>query len=155
MRLVLPEDVLAALEAAVCSEPCKEVCGFLVGIEERVEGFVRVANLAVESATFCVPRTELRRLELHVARAGQEILAFVHSHRVTPGFSYADRCSMNKSELPWVLAWNPNPVRTGELVRRSSSSRPGAHLHLVISGHPTHRPARASAGHPDDPGRVG
>jgi proteasome lid subunit RPN8/RPN11 len=89
----------------------RELCGFLVrDCRTGIARFYLAAAICTPEACL-IRECEIERIKELVREHGEQILAFVHSHRANTTLSRQDRRSLNRGSLPWLIVC----LRLGEL----------------------------------------
>ena len=104
MKPVLPkldDQVCRTLLSAIRDTPGREICGFLVELENKI-AFRRIPNFG-GAGEFWIDEISLGRILGDIARTPGVIRGFVHSHFSDTDLSSADVSSLRRSPWPWLV----------------------------------------------------
>ncbi len=83
-RLVIPQEIIAAIAEQAVAEAPNEACGYLRGLEGRVHGRMELTNVDASPEHFTLDPQEQFAALKEARRYGEQLLAVYHSHPETP-----------------------------------------------------------------------
>jgi proteasome lid subunit RPN8/RPN11 len=96
--------VTAVLTRAIIEARGREICGFFVLDSAYRQQFIAVPNRSLLPAhSFSVCNSDRDRVFRGAVRTNSQIMAFVHSHRISLDLSVADQRSFACQDIPWAI----------------------------------------------------